>query len=162
MRSLLTLVLTLLAIPAVAADRSPADDIVGQWRGTSKCVDLTNYPNCKDELVVYDVARTSSPSQVTMKADKVVDEKRLFMGEFTFTFEAGTGTWASDLQNERVHMRWRFKVSGDEMSGTLTDLRAADRLVRRVSVRRTRGYPSTSAKLTLTRREHPASSIVTP
>ena len=136
MRSLMIFVLTLLAIPAVAADRSPSDEIVGQWRGTSKCVDLTNYPNCKDELVVYDVARTSSPSQVTMKADKVVDGKRLFMGEFTFAFEAGTKTWASELKNERVQMVWRFKVSGGEMTGTLTDGRAANRMVRRVAVRR--------------------------
>jgi hypothetical protein len=128
-------VLTLLVMDAAAAGTAaPVKEIVGEWRGVSECVDLANYPNCKNEQVIYDI--TATASQVTLKGDKVIDGKRLPMGDLVLVFEPGDHAWLGDFKNDRVHVVWKFKVSGGAMSGTLTDV-VANRLVRRATLKRT-------------------------
>src|SRR5689334_9511974 len=96
----------------IAASTAPADDpvraIVGEWRGTSACVDRQAAPACADETVVYEIAaRPDNANVVTVTADKVVDGTRVPMGDLTFTYDAVHGWWASELENPRVRGAWR-------------------------------------------------------
>jgi hypothetical protein len=101
---------------------------VGSWRGTSICVDREHYPACKDEQVIYE-ARVShtSPDTVTIRADKVVDGNREFMGEYAFTLQEG-GSWTSEAQTSRYHLLLRLQLAGDRLTGTLTDLASGHRV----------------------------------
>src|SRR5512144_2514165 len=124
MRCCLRLVATLvLSVGSVlgAASAGPVDEIVGTWRGTSACVDRQAAPACTDEEVIYEiVANPGQPDSVTVKADKVVEGKRVPMGPLDFTHEATSRSWTSELKTPRVHALWRLSVSGTTLSGTLT------------------------------------------
>jgi hypothetical protein len=118
------LVLMVGSVPA----RGQTSAIVGSWRGTSICVDREHYPACKDEQVIYE-ARVShtSPDTVTIRADKVVDGNREFMGEYAFTLQEG-GSWTSEAQTSRYHLLLRLQLAGDRLTGTLTDLASGHRV----------------------------------
>lgn len=101
----------------------PVGEIVGTWRGSSLCVDREAAPACKDEQVVYEIAAyPGKPNTVTVKADKVVDGKREFMGALDFTHEAKSGSWTSEFENSRVHTLWRLTVTGETLRGTMVAL----------------------------------------
>lgn len=133
MRETLLLAGFLVAGPAALAAQSAP--IVGSWRGTSSCLDLVKYPACKNEEVIYDVAaRAGTTDTVDLKADKVVDGVREFMGEFQFVRRA-KGEWVAEFQNARYHGMWILMVLGDQMSGGLQDVPTGT-MVRRVSLKR--------------------------
>ena len=123
-------------LSAAAAAPGPRDAILGEWRGTSTCVDRVKHPACHDEVVIYHFRpKGDDPAAVTLAADKVVDGKVLPMGEFDCTYDAKRGAWLSEFQNERVHALWSFVVRKNDIQGTLVDL--PDRsLVRKVAVRK--------------------------
>jgi len=109
--------------------------IVGTWHGTSLCVDLKSFPNCKNEEVIYVVEPVAHrQDSVLLKASKIVAGKIDPMGDLGFTRKPGTNVWTSEFKS-RYHSLWSLTVSDSTISGTLVDL-PADRLVRRVEVRR--------------------------
>ena len=111
------------------------DEIVGTWRGTSTCVDRVAAPACSDEQVVYEVvASPDPPEKVAVKGDKVVDGKRVFMGELEYT-PAKDGSWTAEFQSPRVHSQWRLVVSGDSMTGNAI-LLPSGAVVRRLALQR--------------------------
>jgi hypothetical protein len=114
----------------------PVDEIVGTWRGTSACVDRQAAPSCTDEEVIYEtVANSGQPDSVTVRADKVVDGKRVPMGSLDFTHKATSRSWTSESQTPRVHALWGLSVSGTTLSGTLT-LLPSRVVVRRLDLRK--------------------------
>jgi hypothetical protein len=114
----------------------PVDEIVGTWRGTSACVDRQAAPACSDEQVIYEiVANPRQPDVVTVRADRVVDGKRVSMGVLDFTYEATSRSWTSEFDTPRVHALWRLSVSGATLSGTMT-LLPSKAVVRRVDLRK--------------------------
>jgi hypothetical protein len=99
----------------------PIDEIVGTWRGSSACVDRQAAPACTDEQVIYEiVASPGRADSVAVRADKVVDGKRVPMGSLDFSHEATSRSWTSELETPQVHALWRLSVSGTALSGTLT------------------------------------------
>ena len=111
------------------------DEIVGTWRGTSTCVDRVAAPACNDEQVVYEVAASpDAPERVTIKGDRIVDGKRVFMGDLEYT-PAKDGSWTAEFQSPRVHSQWRLVVSGDSMTGTAI-LLPSKAVVRRLALQR--------------------------
>lgn len=101
---------------------SQTPDLVGSWHGTSKCVDRAHHPNCHDEEVIFDaVARGSSGDTVTVRADKIVQGHREFMGEFDYV-RGADGVWFAEFRNERVHLRLTLRVSGSNLIGRIIDL----------------------------------------
>jgi hypothetical protein len=132
----------IIAISAVAglgfaqAQAAPVAAIVGTWQGTSICVDHVKDPACRDEIVIYDVDSLSTPrGTVNMRADKVVNGVREFMGAMQFAYDAGTKSWSSELTTPRFHGLWAFTIEGNAMNGSLLEL-PGRRQVRRVSVKR--------------------------
>ena len=111
------------------------DEIVGTWRGTSTCVDRVAAPACSDEQVVYEVATSpDAPEKVTIKGDRIVDGKRVFMGDLEYT-PAKDGSWTAEFQSPRVHSQWRLVVSGDSMTGNAI-LLPSRAVVRRLALQR--------------------------
>src|SRR5882762_3155931 len=96
-------VLAILLFPLTwVSTNAQAVDILGSWRGTSLCVDKVHFPACKDEQVIYDVQRKGSSSDtVTLRADKVVNGVREFMGAFDFSREPDSA-WVAKYENPRV------------------------------------------------------------
>ena len=125
------LVLVIGSVPAAGQTRG----IVGSWRRTSICIDRERYPACKDEQVVYE-ARVShtSPDTVTIRADKIVDGSREFMGEYACTLREA-GAWASEVRTPRYHLLLILQVAGDRLTGTLADLDSGIR-VRDIALKR--------------------------
>jgi hypothetical protein len=111
------------------------DEIVGTWRGSSTCVDRVAAPACNDEQVVYEVvASPDAPERVTIKGDRLVDGKRVFMGDLEYT-PAKDGSWTAEFQSPRMHSQWRIVVSGDSMTGTAI-LLPSKAVVRRLALQR--------------------------
>jgi hypothetical protein len=141
MRTSLTcpLVVALFMVAPIAPGETPSgtsDEIVGTWRGSSVCVDRQAAPACSDEQVVYEIrGRAGKPDVVTVKADKVVDGKRVPMGDLDFTHEAKSGSWITEFENARVHALWRLAVKGRTMTGTMI-LLPSRAIVRRMDLRK--------------------------
>jgi len=121
---------------AAAQDAAP----VGTWRGTSICTNRSAAPACRDEAVAYEVrAVAGTADSVVLRADKIVNGAREFMGELPFA--RGTdGTWTSELVTPRVRARWSLVIRGDSMTGVLVDL-PTQATVRRVALSRTAAGP---------------------
>lgn len=110
------LLLTSLAT-TVAQDHKPSE-LIGTWRGTSTCTDLAAAPGCRDETVVYDFTLGTRPGTVVWKADKVVDGKRVPMGEMDLAYDAVQKCWSAEFQSPRVHSTWCLVVDGTHLTGT--------------------------------------------
>jgi len=99
-----------------------ASGLVGSWRGTSTCVDREHFPNCHDEEVIFDaVARGNTGDTVTVRADKIVQGHREFMGESNYV-RGADGLWVAEFRNERVHLRLTLRVAGSRLIGRIIDI----------------------------------------
>ena len=126
-------------LAGAAVEGAPSSDaFLGEWDGTSSCVDKVKFPACRDEVVVYHVASSSAgDSQVTLNADKVVDGKALAMGALDFRFDSSRKAWTSELRNPGGSALWSFQVTGSELSGTLVEL-PSNALIRKVTAKKRR------------------------
>jgi hypothetical protein len=125
------------SLPFLSAQAAPgaANAILGTWRGSSICADPARDTACRDEVVIYQVDSAASPNgPVRMRADKVVNGSRQPMGGFYLTYDTLQRVWSVELQM-RIQARWSFAPTGEQMSGTLTEV-PSGRLIRRVAVRR--------------------------
>jgi hypothetical protein len=94
--------------PQPAAHNPPPG--VGVWRGTSIC--LVRPSACRDEVVVYRIARVGTGDSLSFDARKIVNGQEEEMGvlacrgaeQLTCTMRNGT---------------WRFTVKGDSLTGEL-------------------------------------------
>ena len=125
-----------LLLAAVGAEAAKASEsILGTWRGTSTCVNREAAPACNDEQVVYEItAIAGAPDRVTVKADKIVDGKRVPMGGMDFTRE-GEGVWGTEFETPRLRARWQLAVAGTAMNGTMM-LLPSKTVVRRMKLKR--------------------------
>jgi hypothetical protein len=122
-----------LVVAVFLAPQAPA--IVGTWHGTSTCVDRGHYPGCNNEEVIYEVrAHSNTRDTVTMRADKVVNGAREFMGESDFARQAD-GSWVSNLKTPRFVLRVTLHVTGNRMTGDLIDA-DANRQIRKMALDR--------------------------
>ena len=99
------------------------EKVIGDWYGESKCTG--NNPSCHDEVVVYHISRIEKePSKVHLSADKIIDGKPEFMGEFDFVFDEKKNTLTAEFKIPRTGGTgvWLFKIDGDKIEGTLTIL----------------------------------------
>lgn len=118
------------------AQEPPYAAVVGEWRGTSTCVNRKLAPACNDEVTVYTFthAKESSDTVVHLRADKIVNGVQESMGEFDMTFVPSSHSWRYEL-NTRVHAEWSFTPNGTQLDGTLVTL-PERALIRRVVARK--------------------------
>jgi hypothetical protein len=110
-----------LAWPSVsraAQSKHPTSELIGTWRGTSVCSDRVAAPACNDETVVYDFTAGEKPGTVHWKADKIVEGKRVSMGEFDVTYSPDDSCWRAELTTPRFQMVWCVAVDGAALKGT--------------------------------------------
>src|SRR6478672_10333636 len=100
------------SISRAAQSDHPASELLGTWRGTSVCTDRVAAPACKDETVVYDFSAGAKPETVHWKADKIVDGKRVPMGEFDLVYSRNDSCWRAELTTRRFRMVWCVVVEG--------------------------------------------------
>lgn len=138
-RSLIVASVLIVLVAQSQASGQRADttgEIVGTWRGSSACVDRQAAPACTDEQVVYDIAATpGKPDTITVKADKIVDGKRVPMGVLDFSHDAKSGSWTTEIETPRVHALWRLQASGTTLVGSMT-LLPSKAVVRRINLRK--------------------------
>jgi hypothetical protein len=108
-RSISTIVLLLAAVAVFAAG-----GIDGKWRGTSICT-IRDSP-CHDEQVVYTVSKPDSAGKHMIQMDKVVAGKQELMGTLNCVFDKAASTISCPMKDKV----WKFTVSGNNMTGTLT------------------------------------------
>ena len=100
--------------------KQTADSLFGDWTGESKCVGSNPY--CHDEIVVYHLSRSKQdPAKINLSADKIVNGKPDFMGEFDMTFDSEKMTLTAEFTIKRTGGKgvWLFTIKGDKMDGTL-------------------------------------------
>jgi len=130
-------VLALLSAAAFA--QGPRDRLVGTWRGTSLCLDRAALPACTDEEVVYDIAALQGDTDaLVVKADKIVDGRRLPMGEVTFRPDIATGRWVSEIKTPSVHALWHLALRDGALHGGMM-LLPSTTAVRIIELKRTQG-----------------------
>ena len=129
--------------PTVAQEEKPEgaqgseiSKLVGDWSGESICVNKEKFPSCNNERVVYHIVVASGKTDnVTITADKIVNNKPETMGTFDFVYDARRRTLTNEFKNDRVHIIFELAVKGDLLEGTLATL--PDRtLVRRIKVKK--------------------------
>ena len=120
--------LLLATCPATAtALAAHARAVVGSWHGTSTCVNKVAFPACHDEEVFYDVRPVGqSGDSVAVRADKVLNGAREFMGEYVLV-RGPNGEWSGSFDTPRLRLRLTITVKGTHMSGALIELPAGRR-----------------------------------
>ena len=107
--------------------------ILGNWHGSSICVDKQVDRACHDEEVIYVIDSAAGPrGPVRWQADKIVNGAREFMGVGRLTYDSTARSWFLDVK-ARFQGRWTLELRGDSLVGELTEL-PAHRRVRRVNV----------------------------
>jgi hypothetical protein len=142
-REMLWLVVLALAVLSAPGAAQPAVthsvvELLGTWRGTSTCTDKAAAPACRDETVVYDIRRGDKPGDAILAADKVVDDRRVPMGELHFAWDAVAACWRSDFASPNVTSRWCLTTDGATLKGTAI-LLPGKQIIRRVEVHRITG-----------------------
>lgn len=92
-----------------------AQSLEGNWRGTSLC-QMKNSP-CHDETVVYHI-KESGTNSYKVDASKIIDGKEDDMGTLSYSFDPSRNILYS-IDNVK-EVKWEFKVTGNQMHGTLT------------------------------------------
>jgi hypothetical protein len=95
------------------AQKITIDSLAGVWKGTSLC-QVKNSP-CHDEIVVYHIARGSTPDSCSIQANKVVNGVEEDMGTLLCKFDNVNNELISLLDNAK----WVFKLKNGKMEGTL-------------------------------------------
>ena len=121
---------------SVAAwSRQARPSAVGTWHGESICTDKSRTA-CKNEEVVYRIEEVAGkPGVLTILGDKIIEGQRVPMGKLECKYDEAAGTLSCEFTRRQTHGLWEFKVSGDEMNGTLVVL-PEKTLGRRVHVTR--------------------------
>jgi len=129
-----------LFLAATTTTAAPPPSLVGEWHGTSLCVDRVLAPACKDEVVVYRFTPAGKDT-VRCAAFKIVGGEEQWMGDLDFTPRGRAGTdWLCDMKNARYHGHWRFHVADSLLTGALIDV-PTQKQVRRVRATRAAGKP---------------------
>lgn len=67
------------------------------------------------------MARGSSGDSVTVRADKIVQGHREFMGESAYGLGSDS-VWVAEFRNERTHIRLTLRLSGTQLIGRIIDV----------------------------------------
>jgi len=112
MKSQTLLLLTLLLL---CGSISAAQNVNGNWKGTSLC--QVKNSSCHDETVVYHISKNSGSNLYPVDAGKIIDGKENDMGTLNFSFDPKQ--MILFLVDSVQQVKWEFKVIGKEMHGTL-------------------------------------------
>lgn len=106
---------------AQPAPRAAHPSLAGAWRGTSTCTPQSG-PACHNEVVVYHLrelphASADAGDRLEWLANKIVAGNEEEMGTLACGYDRLSGIANCPMRN----WMWRFALSGDTLTGTLTD-----------------------------------------
>ena len=115
---------------ACAQKEKPKDEqksnvafLVGDWSGDSTCVNKEKFPACNSEKVVYHIKEVAGkPDTINLAADKIVNGKPDFMGDFDFAYDSKKQTLTTEVKNDRAHFVIELVVKDDVLEGAMTSL----------------------------------------
>ena len=93
------------------------DPIAGTWKGTSLC-QVKDSP-CHDEIAVYHAVKLPGGKTYNFQMNKMVNGKEEEMGMLSFAYDDAEKTLTATSPG-KVKGRWKFKVNGNRIHGTLT------------------------------------------
>ncbi len=129
-----TTVAVLLVLLANGQAATGVEAVTGTWEGESLCT-IPSSP-CKNEHVVYEIKPDRGTANgVTIEAFKIVDGKREWMGNLPCKYDAPATTLGCEA-NFRKWGYWEFKLTGNELVGTLV-VDKEKTLYRRIRVKKT-------------------------
>jgi hypothetical protein len=118
-------ILLLFATPSALAGDPTS---IGMWEGESLCT-VPDSP-CHDEHVVYEIkADEKDQAKLTLDAFKIVSGEKQFMGTLNCAWRNTESILACHYRDDDD---WSFKLSGNEMNGTL-HIRKERQLYRKIS-----------------------------
>ena len=127
MKMLIPLVMVLLSIGLMA---QTADAPLGTWEGESVC----QVPKpCTTEHVIYEI-KSAEGGKLTIKADKVVNGQREWMGDLTCTWSGQEQKLSCPMEGRKPG-DWVFTLKGDTLTGTLVT-RSEGVLYRKITVKK--------------------------
>ena len=103
-----------LAHAAFAQDAAAKPNPVGVWRGTSACT--VRPSSCKDEIVVYRIARVNGSDSLAIDASKLVNGQEDDMGVIGCRSDASGAQLTCAMPNGV----WHFTIRGDSLVGDLS------------------------------------------
>src|SRR6478672_6699486 len=109
MKAIILALVILVSGSVACAQEQSAESLYGDWTGESKCVGSNPY--CHDEIVLYHLTRSKNDAaKINLSADKIVDGKPEFMGEFDMTFDPEKMTLTAEFTIKRTGGRgvWLF------------------------------------------------------
>jgi hypothetical protein len=110
--------------------------VIGDWEGESKCVDLKAAPACKDEHVIFHILPVpKKPNEVLVHANKVINKREEEMGDLTFTVDSKMSTIQNVFERNGKKGVWLLAIKRNEMTGTLT-LLPNNVIVRKISLKK--------------------------
>lgn len=121
------LILTILLISATcsrAQKTESADNIYGDWTGSSLCADKEKFPACKDEKIIFRFSKSATDANLVHLAGyKIVNGEEDLMGEYDLTYDAENNSLSAEAKiNQNLTLLLEFKINGDTMDGTLKKL----------------------------------------
>jgi len=140
LRARTTLVgIALMLTTGLSAQQTPSNpqNLLGTWRGISKCSDRVAAPACNDEEVVYEFKAGDKSGVIRWMADKIVAGKRESMGELEMSYDAVEACWKAQFSSPRTTSVWRVVVNGDHLTGT-DQLLPGKETIRQIDARRVR------------------------
>jgi len=122
---------------AACAQTAPpeADRIVGEWRGTSICINRGVASACHDEIIHY-VFTPRGAGLYRQAAYKLVNGVEDLMGEADFTFSPAGNRWIFAFDARTCpHCLWWYRVdAANRLTGGITNQAGVE--LRRVSAAR--------------------------
>jgi hypothetical protein len=136
MRSIAFVLVFVFASAACAIPAPPAADrILGEWRGTSICINSQLAPACHDEIIHY-VFSARARGAYHQAAYKIVDGAEDLMGEADLTYSAADNRWSFAFDARTcAHCTWWYRIdAADHLTGGITSQSGVE--LRRVSAER--------------------------
>ena len=120
-----------------AAQATPLNRrILGRWQGASLCVKAAWNTACRNERVIYHVARAAhDTSRITLQAGKRVGSATVSMGDLEFRFDQAAGSWVAEVATGRGRVVWSLRVDGDRLIGQLVEMPSGRRMRNVTAVR---------------------------
>ena len=124
------LVLLTVFVAIASSAQAPSAAPIGDWEGESVC----QVPKpCTTEHVIYEI-KQSDAEKITIKADKVVEGKREWMGDIDCRWSVKEQKLNCPMDGRRP-AEWVFWLKGDRLLGELT-LREGNVVYRKVDATR--------------------------
>ena len=143
MKSLIAIVAAIAFVTLAVAQLS-APQVVGDWEGESKCVNLTAAPDCKDEHLTFHITQVINKqgkpvnNSVLVRAAKILDKKPTVMGFLTFKLNSAMFTLQNLFKKGGKGGVWDLTVNRDKMTGTLTKM-PEKIVIRKITMKRIKG-----------------------